>query len=65
MTVTSSAASSRRISPWRADGVFCRLAWVLWPRDYQLATSGGYDGGASQRLLWRWQGWLARGDEDS
>lgn len=45
-----------RASPWRGDKEFCKLAKETWPEDYRLATGGGYDKGAVQKLLHRWQG---------
>ena len=44
---------------WRSDAVFCRLAKRRWKHDYARATKGGYDGGAAQRLTYRYQGWTA------
>jgi hypothetical protein len=46
-------------SPWRDDTAFCTIAQQAWPADYELAQRGGYDRNAAQKLLYRYQGYLA------
>jgi hypothetical protein len=46
-------------SPWRDDTAFCTIAQQAWPADWALAQRGGYDRNAAQKLLYRYQGYLA------
>jgi hypothetical protein len=47
-------------SEWRDDDEFVKIAAKLWPEDMDLATRGGYDRGAVQRMRFRWQGMNAK-----
>ena len=44
---------------WREDEVFCEEAKRIWPEDYARAQEPGYDRGGSQKLSYRYQGWIA------
>jgi hypothetical protein len=46
-------------SAWRDDEQFCTFAEDLWPEDVELANQRGYDKGASSKLRYRYQGWMA------
>lgn len=44
---------------WRDDEAFLEVAEDEWAADLTRSLGGGYDGGAAQRLTYRYQGWLA------
>jgi hypothetical protein len=44
---------------WRDDPAFIAVAAQHWADDLASANRGGYDRGATQKLTYRYQGWLA------
>lgn len=61
--MTTTDRWQRPKAAWRDDAEFCVVAVGRWRDDYYRALKAGYDGGAAQRLTYRYQGWLARIEE--